>query len=467
VEVVTVDVGTIRGASWGRDDGIVFARDDLWRVPATGGTPELIEHRPEGGQIFWPQVLDHGMFLYSVLGSTSARNPLSVVLRSADGSKRTLVTDAMQARYVEPGYLVFGRGSTIMAAKLDLRRPEAMSAPMVVKDGVSASWQVERFYSRFSVSARGSLAYAPGQLLPAAGQIFSWMDRASGKETMWPFGSLAGSSHRLSPDGSFLAIVARDPASFSSAYQIWIGDFARGSKQKLGDAAAGSPAWTRDGNVVYRKTDWSIFLRPADLSAPERKIVEPGPIRADLDVSPDGKTLIWSENVGGNWALWVLTGFAEGATKPRLFRDDGVDRINARLSPDGRWIAYTNESGKAQGVKRTMQVEPFPGPGPIVTVSVDTVASTAASAPAWRNNELLWLSESGDVVAVTYTATPRFIPSAPRVVLKKPADASVLVAETSPDGRRFALYRREPPATPPSQINIVLNWIEELKRRVR
>jgi len=67
---------------------------------------------------------------------------------------------------------------------------------------------------------------------------------------------------------------------------------------------------------------------------------------------------------------------------------------------------------------------------------------------------------------------PTFSPGKPRLLLEAPrvslttfgnqgADYSV-----SPDGQRFLMVRaREQPQTP-TQINVVLNWFEELKRLV-
>ncbi len=38
--------------------------------------------------------------------------------------------------------------------------------------------------------------------------------------------------------------------------------------------------------------------------------------------------------------------------------------------------------------------------------------------------------------------------------------------DIAPDGQRFLMYKRGDTAPAPAQINIVLNWIEELKRLV-
>ena len=38
--------------------------------------------------------------------------------------------------------------------------------------------------------------------------------------------------------------------------------------------------------------------------------------------------------------------------------------------------------------------------------------------------------------------------------------------DVSPDGQRFLMLKSNEQAVAPTQINVVLNWFEELKRRV-
>jgi hypothetical protein len=47
-------------------------------------------------------------------------------------------------------------------------------------------------------------------------------------------------------------------------------------------------------------------------------------------------------------------------------------------------------------------------------------------------------------------------------------DASIPVAnyDVPPDGQRFLMNKAKDQKSAPTQINVVLNWFEELKRRV-
>ena len=72
--------------------------------------------------------------------------------------------------------------------------------------------------------------------------------------------------------------------------------------------------------------------------------------------SPDGKMLVFQEEhpeTGRD--LWVLT---LGEDQPMPLLDSPYDEGFARVSPDGRWLAYvSNESGRDE-----VYAQPFPGP---------------------------------------------------------------------------------------------------------
>jgi hypothetical protein len=72
-------------------------------------------------------------------------------------------------------------------------------------------------------------------------------------------------------------------------------------------------------------------------------------------------------------------------------------------------------------------------------------------------------------MAVPITAGPSFQAGAPRLLFEKPYERSpnpIPYYDVSPDGQRFLMVREGGDEPPPSQINVVLNWFEELKRRV-
>jgi len=81
--------------------------------------------------------------------------------------------------------------------------------------------------------------------------------------------------------------------------------------------------------------------------------------------------------------------------------------------------------------------------------------STAAGARSWRS---------------TWTRSPVLPRAKPKILLDGPylpASANLPFYNVSPDGQRFLMRKPvESQASAPTQINIVLNWFEELKAKV-
>jgi hypothetical protein len=74
------------------------------------------------------------------------------------------------------------------------------------------------------------------------------------------------------------------------------------------------------------------------------------------------------------------------------------------------------------------------------------------------------------MMAVEIATKPRFAAGKPRVLFEGdyvPTPLQFPNYDVSPDGRRFLMLKpSEQEAAAPMQINVVLNWFEELKRRV-
>jgi serine/threonine-protein kinase len=136
------------------------------------------------------------------------------------------------------------------------------------------------------------------------------------------------------------------------------------------------------------------------------------------------------------------------------------DQINAVLSPDGKYLAYTsNESGRYE-----VYVRPF-GQG-----SGKWQISTGGGAqPVWeRDGKQLFYRESGNIMGVDVTTQPLFSASTPRVVVPSAMTATLSSGldafDVSPDGHRFLVHQQSSEADQTVQINVILNWNEELKR---
>jgi hypothetical protein len=72
------------------------------------------------------------------------------------------------------------------------------------------------------------------------------------------------------------------------------------------------------------------------------------------------------------------------------------------------------------------------------------------------------------VMAVDITTQPGFTHGTPRKLFEGLYRADIVHNyDVSPDGQHFLMIKpSEPALAPPTQINVVLNWTEELKQKV-
>jgi eukaryotic-like serine/threonine-protein kinase len=117
----------------------------------------------------------------------------------------------------------------------------------------------------------------------------------------------------------------------------------------------------------------------------------------------------------------------------------------------GRWEVY---------------VQPYPGPGGKWQISTE-----GGMEPTWNPNGRELFYRIGDkMMAVDITTEPNFKAGKPRALFERhyePTPATGPNYDVSPDGQRFLVLKpSEQETAAPTQINVVLNWSEELKRRV-
>ena len=162
--------------------------------------------------------------------------------------------------------------------------------------------------------------------------------------------------------------------------------------------------------------------------------------------------------------LWVLR---MSDRKAQLFLRTSFTQGAPRFSPDGRWLAYvSNESGRYE-----VYAQPYPGPGGKWQISTE-----GGTEPVWnRNGRELFYRNGDKMMAVDISTQPSFAAGKPRMLFEGPylprTNFSTLATmpnyDVSPDGQRFLMVKgSEQEAAAPTQINVVLNWFEELKQKV-
>jgi len=274
---------------------------------------------------------------------------------------------------------------------------------------------------------------------------------------------------RLSPDGRQLAIEAE-----GTNHNVFTYDLERGVLTKMTlDGQSHWPLWTPDGKRITFRTErtgaMTMWWMPADRSAREERLTSIGIQQSAASWSPDGRIVAFTQiSPGTSGDVWVLE--MEGDRKPRPFAQTKFSEGSPRFSPDGRWIAYcSNESGRME-----VFVQPYPGPGPKIQLS-----SEGGSDPTWKRSGGELYYRSGDkMMAVTVSTLPSFRADRPRMLWEKyfaygrnsscgapgPSSSNYDVA---PDGQRFLMIQEGGDDAPATQIHVVLNWSEELKRMTK
>lgn len=191
-------VANSRGASWGRDDTILFSsgKYGLYRVASSGGAvtdaTKLDASRQEGSHR-WPQLLPDGLhFVYLIRSSLPEYRGIYVGSLDGKTKKRLLAADSSVA-YTPAGYLLYAEGDALLAQPFDAERLELTGQPFGVGERIG---RASHAYASFSACAAGTLAYVGPSV--HIGRL-TWFDR-DGKEagSLGPEGDYI--DFRLSPD---------------------------------------------------------------------------------------------------------------------------------------------------------------------------------------------------------------------------------------------------------------------------
>jgi len=475
--VTLAAVDPIFGASWGADDTILFGQPDgIWRVLGTGGTPELVISVEEGEAVHGPQMLRGGdlvLFTLRPAGTTSWDASQIVVQSLASGERTVLIDGGRDARYVPTGHLVYALNGTLLAWAFDLDQRVLRGGPVALVEGVRFTTVTGA--AMFSVSDDGALVYVPGGT-DGAERSLVWVDR-QGREEFLDVEARPYTRPRLSPDGTRVAVEIVGDDGTSS---IWVADATRGTLGRVTAGEGSSPVWTSDGQqVVFASLgdgEPGLFRQSADGTGEVERLVNIEATRSPRtgNWSPDGSRLVFDVQLPGNAStdFGVLTMEGERVWTPLL--DTEEREIVPVISPDGQWIAYASTGPGQDGLE--VYVQRFPELGQRQPISTD-----GGMDPTWSadGRELFYLGSRGggapkEMAVVTIEPGPPLSVGAPEVLFDIAPYArrqgQGRQYDVDPDGQRFLMLSVGPPsdrrAVLEPQINLVLNWFEELQARV-
>ena len=292
-----------------------------------------------------------------------------------------------------------------------------------------------------------------------------WVEQ-NGSEEVAEDESRAYGSVQLSPDGrQVVASISVDAGN----RDIFTYDLSRETLSRLTTTPGTEdwPMWSPDGSEIaftlvpeiatfWKRADGIGDLRPVTTSTDQGFV---------LSFSPDGTLAVVGRSEPD-------TGFNIGVLPMDATAVDWVlaephNEAHAKVSPDGRWLAYVSEeSGSAE-----IYVRPFPN----VSDGRWPISRDGGVSPLWApdSRELFFLTGTNTeavVMAVDLQTDQGFEAGNPRPLFsgpyRVPFTSTSPTWDIAPDGDRFLMLKDA--ATPDTSTStvVVLNWTEELKRLV-
>ena len=383
----------------------------------------------------------------------------------ASGATRTLVDGGADARYLPSGHLLYARGDVLFAVPFDAERLEVTGMAVPVAQGVLRANPSMSGAAHFAVSPAGVLA-----LVEASPRLYELarIDRIGVARRM-SFPPAAYQYPRISPDGTRLAVgIASGGGS-----EIWVSQVegTDALRRLTFEGRNRFPVWSADGARVTfqsdRDGDEGLFWQRADGTDPAQRLTTAarGVSHQPQSWSPDGQHLLFEVASGAGFSLWSYSA-KTGETSPVGGVASAIPP-SAVFSPDGRWIAYcTREADKF-----FVSVQPFPPTGTKYQVAEGGIF------PAWSRDgqQMFYFHGAGILSTVSIRQRPVFAAGRPRDLWRQNADRMMLGTgsvprrgfDTTPDGSFLALTTAMGDASDSgSRLQVVLNWLDELKRRV-
>ena len=379
------------------------------------------------------------------------------------GERMALVEGSTRAHYVPPGYLVYadteetgGTTALVWAVPFDLDRLEVRGEPVLALAGVSEGDNEAQFHA----GRRWNLGLHPGGGRRIVAARLGRSGRDVSNHCRYRQGPTRTPASRLT-EGRLVTVV--DP-NFLGAGDLGVYDVATGAGIRLTQEGTDSvPLWTPDNEYVVFSRHVSTFpsvrnlyrVRADGSDAPER--LTTGDVdQALLSLSPEGDLYIVTNPTGATSDITSVRLDGDAELEPVV--SGPFQQGSGELSPDGHWLAYrSDETGQLE-----VYVQPYPGPGPKTPVSIG-----GGRWPMWAPDRLaLFYESAGRLLVRPVDTDPTLRLGRPEVLLdlsgyELGTERDRRQFDIAPEGDRFLMMKVER-----AQIDLVLNWTQELLERV-
>ena len=427
----------VRDGAWNHEGIILLGGSRLRRLSAADGHLTDV-YRPGAGIIsqFAPSFLPDGRtFLYAQDSSNAQQR--GVFLGSLDSPTVTrLLPEPANAAISPRGYFLYGHQGTVFAQRFDIDHKRLVGDPVNLGSGAGYFGPYTGF------AAAGDLLVWANVQTPSAN--LTWVDRS---------GRILGST----PEAAQYIAIALAPdeqrvVATESGDRLTLIELTRPIHTRLtpGNQSEFDSVWSPDSREVAFVSEGGLFTRRVDQDG-RTPLLAPSSVRGVEDWTHDGRFVIF---LCGTERICALPLKGDRTPVPLIESSASVDE--ARVSRDGRWLAY---SGTDTG-QWEVYVQPFMRPGGRVRVSTN-----GGSQPRWRGDgrELFYLALDGTMMSVR-TADPATPGAAQKLFQRRLAVNPVEDQyDVTADGQRFLVI--DPEGQPTTRLTVLTNWPAALKPR--
>jgi eukaryotic-like serine/threonine-protein kinase len=442
---------------WGPGDVIAVAMSDgLYRVPEVGGTPvKVLEAATQWGArtpVILPK--NAGWLFAQATGARSGSTDL-MLLNLENGETKLLAEGGSSPVWLATGHVAFVHSSnSLFAGPFDLRRGEFVSPPAPVMDSI----RYGAYIRTFAASPGGAAVYITGAGGPAApgGAEIVLLGVRGADDRVLPLNRTDHADGYFSPDGRKIA--------YTRDNHIWIFDLELGSHPRFTREGTNhhDPVWSPDGTRIAfgserGSTGVDIWVKEVEGDSPARLLLEMEGNQYPMGWTGGDIIVLQTDHAG---RIDIYTMPADGSAAPRPYLHADWDDSQPRVSPDGRWLAYTsNQRGDPAVVVRS-----FPEPGRAFPVSEPGVS---AMEPVWSpDGGTLYYKQlpSAEIIAAEVRTGPEFEVVDRRMIGRVMGP----IRDVHPSGEWLLAFRfglDESGETEARLIGVV-NWFSELAQRL-